>query len=35
MNWWLSGDASLNAPIRADSDSSEWLGLTEMTGDVL
>jgi RNA polymerase sigma-32 factor len=24
-NGWLSGDASLNAPIRADSDSSEWL----------
>jgi RNA polymerase sigma-32 factor len=25
MNGWLSGDASLNAPIRADSDSGEWL----------
>jgi RNA polymerase sigma-32 factor len=25
MNGWLSGDASLNAPIRADSDSAEWL----------
>jgi RNA polymerase sigma-32 factor len=25
MNRWLSGDASLNAPIRADSDSREWL----------
>jgi RNA polymerase sigma-32 factor len=24
MNRWLSGDASLNAPIREDSDSSEW-----------
>ncbi len=24
-NGWLSGDASLNAPIRADSDSGEWL----------
>src|SRR5216684_1757475 len=25
MNGWLSGDTSLNAPIRADSDSGEWL----------
>ena len=25
MNGWLRGDASLNAPIRADSDSGEWL----------
>jgi RNA polymerase sigma-32 factor len=25
MNGWLGGDASLNAPIRADSDSGEWL----------
>ena len=25
MNGWLSGDASLNAPIRPDSDSGEWL----------
>jgi hypothetical protein len=25
MNGWLSGDASLNAPFRADSDSGEWL----------
>jgi RNA polymerase sigma-32 factor len=25
MNGWLSGDASLNAPIRVDSDSGEWL----------
>src|SRR5260370_4461898 len=25
MNGWLSGDASLNAPIHADSDSGEWL----------
>jgi RNA polymerase sigma-32 factor len=25
MNGWLSGDASLNASIRADSDSGEWL----------
>jgi len=25
MNGWLSVDASLNAPIRADSDSGEWL----------
>jgi RNA polymerase sigma-32 factor len=25
MNGWLSGDASLNAPNRADSDSGEWL----------
>ena len=25
MNGWLSGDASLNAPIRADSDSGDWL----------
>jgi RNA polymerase sigma-32 factor len=25
VNGWLSGDASLNAPIRADSDSAEWL----------
>jgi RNA polymerase sigma-32 factor len=24
MNRWLSGDASLNAPIRAQSDSGEW-----------
>jgi RNA polymerase sigma-32 factor len=24
MNRWLSGDASLNAPIREDSDSGEW-----------
>jgi RNA polymerase sigma-32 factor len=24
-NGWLSGDASLNAPIRPDSDSGEWL----------
>jgi RNA polymerase sigma-32 factor len=24
MNGWLSGDASLNAPIREDSDSGEW-----------
>jgi hypothetical protein len=25
MNRWLSGDALLNPPIRADSDSAEWL----------
>ena len=25
MNGWLGGDASLNAPFRADSDSGEWL----------
>jgi RNA polymerase sigma-32 factor len=25
MNGWLSGDASLNAPVRADRDSAEWL----------
>jgi RNA polymerase sigma-32 factor len=25
MNGWLSGDASLNAPVRADRDSGEWL----------
>src|SRR6266849_635162 len=25
MNGWLGGDASLNAPIRPDSDSGEWL----------
>jgi hypothetical protein len=25
MNRWLSGDALLNPPIRADSDSGEWL----------
>jgi len=25
MNGWLSGDVSLNAPIRAGSDSGEWL----------
>jgi RNA polymerase sigma-32 factor len=25
MNGWLSGDASLNALIRADSDTGEWL----------
>ena len=25
MNGWLSGDVSLNAPFRADGDSSEWL----------
>jgi RNA polymerase sigma-32 factor len=25
MNRWLGGDALLNAPIRADSDSGEWL----------
>ena len=24
MNRWFSGDASLNAPIREDSDSGEW-----------
>ena len=24
MNRWLSGDASLNAPIREDGDSGEW-----------
>jgi hypothetical protein len=24
VNRWFSGDASLNAPIRADSDSGEW-----------
>ena len=27
MNRWLSGDASLNAPIREDSDSGEWQDL--------
>jgi len=25
MNGWLGGDASLNVPIRADSDSGDWL----------
>src|SRR5260370_678188 len=29
MNGWLSGDASLNAPIRADGDSGEWLDWLE------
>jgi RNA polymerase sigma-32 factor len=27
MNRWFSGDASLNAPIREDSDSGEWQDL--------
>ncbi len=27
MNGWLSGDASLNAPIGVDGDSGEWLDL--------
>jgi RNA polymerase sigma-32 factor len=33
MNGWLSGDASLNAPIGVDTDSGEWLDWLVDEGD--